>query len=185
MALLQALEHHAISQPEFNPYERPCRPWQDSANAESRAKYTMNAKIFAKRPPLGDNTNEPEQQILYKVHPWISRSLVDNNTFIPNPDRPRYFENTEIGLTALEASSTPYFQRGDIILMSFRVGFLTGAVWNSEIIPMELIRVGKLGELLNDAVVWSKDSSFVPLMAGGTLLPPDGAPLRCLRSLLY
>ena len=90
-----------------------------------------------------------------------------------NPERPRYFENTGGGLAPLENSECPYFQRGDIVLISFRLGFVVGGTaWNSELIPSEMVRVGKLGDLLNDTVVWPNDNSMA--LMSGDFLPADG-----------
>jgi len=139
----------------------------------------MNAKIFARHLPLLDVTNvEPTVPpcYLYPIHPWIQSTLAQtqNSVFIANPDRPRYFDYTpERGVEALE-SDVPQFFRGDIILASFRVGFVVGGTaWSSELIPIEFIRVGKLGDLLNDAVLWPTDSTFVPLMTGASLIIAD------------
>ena len=103
--------------------------------------------------------------IPYNIHPWIAKAIAAQKEplYIPNPDRPRYLNFTNEAIEPLDQ----HFVRGDIVVITFRVGFIVGGLsWTSELIPVEFIRVGHIGDIMQESMGWPTDPSFVPLEVG-------------------
>lgn len=174
---IQKLEEHAMSRPGFNKYEKKRREWQNHVSEVARSKYQVTTRLFTKRPSPKDGARPPD--VDYDVHPWIAKALVETKSpFMPNPDRAKYYEYLDKTLRQLSKSATPRFQRGDIICMSFRFGFYIGAMsWTSELLPMELIRVGTVSKwptVSTYSVAWASEDTDQRLHEGEIMDPVDG-----------
>lgn len=102
-----------------------------------------------------------------------------NPNFIPNPDRPRYYDLSNGILKNLDDTNVPYFERNDLVWMAFKLGFVvTGDQWWPEIIPIELVRVGKVASQINvrpDLTQFpALDDDYAPLEVGGRIALIDG-----------
>uniref|UniRef100_A0A8H8CFA2 Uncharacterized protein n=1 Tax=Psilocybe cubensis TaxID=181762 RepID=A0A8H8CFA2_PSICU len=169
---IKIFEDHVCRQPGFNKGNRPRRPWQNGRSSTNRDKYIINTRVFANRSAF--NTKEGgEYKVPYEVHPWLKEGITrfPEAHQIPNPDRPKYFEFTENRISSLADSNEPTFKQGDIIWMTFKLGFVvTGGYWWPEIIPIEFVRVGKLPEQIHSkadhSLFPSVDESFNLLCAG-------------------
>ena len=81
------------------------------------------------------------------VHPWLRNApRVKNKEFMLNFPYPSYFDYNERSteLRKLKDIDPPFFFFGDIIVMTFRMGFhIDDREWGSDIMPDEFIRVQK------------------------------------------
>ncbi|KDR81283.1 hypothetical protein GALMADRAFT_60982 [Galerina marginata CBS 339.88] len=169
---VKTLEAHVVSQNGFNKGNKSRRNWQNSNIIGSRQRYIVAAKVFTRRTP--HNTKDCGKfTVPYKIHPWLSEAMENYpDTFqIPNPDRPRYYDysGSDSILRNLQDTNIPKFNCNDIVLMTFKMGFVIGNDnWYPEVVPIEFIQVGKLPE----HVVSYTDSAVYPA------LDPEYSPLE-------
>ncbi|TFK18560.1 hypothetical protein FA15DRAFT_575674, partial [Coprinopsis marcescibilis] len=128
--------------PDFNPTHKPMKQWQSSKEFNTNYRYIVGSKLFARRTPY--NFVKNKYVVPYDVHPWIEgNSAPHNDEFIPNPERVTYYDGTDGTLKPLKKSVPPSYNPGDIIKMTFKIAFIFGAEkWWTEVVPIQLIRVG-------------------------------------------
>ncbi|KAF9521753.1 hypothetical protein CPB83DRAFT_900330 [Crepidotus variabilis] len=92
---------------------------------------------------------------------------LEKNLWFANPDQPQYFDNIEKGVIKLEDADPKKFTRGDIVWVSFRLspfafrlGIFVGVGWQTETIPLEFIRVGRIPETFYDVAAWQKNPEY-------------------------
>jgi len=165
----QKLETDIMKNPTFKKWARTRRPWQNGDPGE-RSRYTIASKIFTFKP--NDNNQSIEDLIPDDTHAWIESACIESAMYIPNPERPSLYELQGTSLVDLYKSGRPKFDAGDIIWMSFNVAFnIFKGSWASEIIPMELVRVGHLSDELKSHTGLMNVSSYRPSTSGINRLP--------------
>jgi hypothetical protein len=109
----------------------------------SNEKFIVNSQIFSVRSPF--NSKDEQFDAPYGV-PWISKACVPHNsTWIPNPNRVRFYDAQEGTLVDLNESRTPFLKRGDLVKMMFRMMFSVGRnYWQPIIRPLQIVRVGQV-----------------------------------------
>jgi len=135
-----------------------------------------------------NNNEKAALEAPYDIHPWIVNGLREDKRFIPNPQRPAYLEYSQGKMTALQDTNRPNFMRGDIVLVSFMLGFTVARdCWYPEMIPLEIIRVGELPSDFtthSDYASWPSDPNFNQLMSGDILFPIEGI-IKHVASIIY
>lgn len=183
---LQMFEEHISSNKDFNHGKRPRRLWQDGINGPTD-KYIVNAKVFLQ---CGKEESR-SHKIPYDVHPWLSPFMFQdsspNPAYIPNPDRPKFYDCSNGVLRRLEDTNEPNLDRNDLVWMSFKLGFVvTGEHWWPEIIPIEFMRVGKVASQINfkgdSSLFPSLDDDYTPLELGEPIAPTDGKQFDIIKS---
>lgn len=178
---VQTIEAHALRQPGFNAGQRPRKTWQDGNRPESHGRYQAATKMFTRRTP--HNVRRAQlTQTPRLTHEWVSETLSDQTEqrFMSNPDIPIILDYVNGTSTNFDMSEGSCFKRGDIVWISFKVGFVfTGEYWSSEISLVELMRVERAPEDVPDTGVdyssyLSLDEGFTLLGSGSALTPIDG-----------
>ena len=122
------------------------------------------------------------------THDWVSAMLSDQTEqrFMTNPDTPVILDYLNGTSTNFDMTEGGCFRKGDIIWISFKVGFVfTGEFWTSEISLVELMRVERAREDVPEtgadySSYLSLDEDFTVLGSGSTLTPIDGESLSSI-----
>ena len=137
-------ENEVVKNTRFNKARHPRCTWQNG-DQENMRRYVMTSRVFI--PHKG-----PQSSARPSDHPWLQRAVQNSGgQYVVNPRKPAVYEWVDNSLLDLAESDRPQFDPGDIIWMSFTVGFNIGnEEWWPDVIPIEFIRVGRLPEHLID-----------------------------------
>lgn len=165
-----------MSNKRFNLGNQPRNPWQ--RDTDDLRQFRMTSPIFTKKTPF----NSADDPLPYEIHLWVKKGLAEcdgdeKDAWVPNPKRPVVlaYENNE--LISLQDSVNGNLQEGDIIWMSFTIGFVFGRKdWKLEIRPMDLIRVGRPQDVVHirGSIIAPQDVQRQPLPVGWVTLTTEG-----------
>jgi len=168
------LEKLALSKPGFNRGNRKRRQWQDGKVQTNRQKYIFASKMFVK--------NNGDGKVPYDVHPWVLDAVADQKDgqkWKPNPEKTKILSYANDIMMPIGFSNEPVLRRGDVVWISFKMAFGTvGDFWGPEIIPLEIIKVGKCPENVHSTTeytAWpSPDDQWVDIPVGQPIKPLEG-----------
>lgn len=143
--------------------------------------YQVKHRLFIRCNPSQHQILTPEEHP--DVHPWLldASNNSKDKLLILNVPLPSYYEyrgGNEI--VNLFDSAPPNFCKGDIVIMTFRLGFyVTSRHWASEILPEEFIRVYKVHSQYDNTYTqmnWEKPDVQRRLVPGQLHAPAMGKP---------
>jgi hypothetical protein len=116
--------------------------WQSAKSTINKSQWTLSTRLLV---PTKVADGIPGYKVPYKVHPWLVGALQEQVEWVANRDRAKLLTRSPDGkYRKLEKSVPDNFEPGDIIVARFAIAFsVRAANWAVEVIPGELIRVGK------------------------------------------
>ncbi|KAI0359339.1 hypothetical protein OH77DRAFT_1447400 [Trametes cingulata] len=126
----------------FNKANKPRREWQDGVHG-TKDYFVLSSQIFVKR---SFARKRGQTDVPYTPHKWITKATPPESDYMPNPNRPRFFELRDGALHRIDNIA-----RGDLVWISFTAEFiLRTSTWSTTFTPYEIVRVGRLAlELLD------------------------------------
>ena len=126
--------------------------------------------------------NNGDGKVPYDVHPWVLDAVADQKDgqkWKPNPEKTKILSYANDIMMPIGFSNEPVLRRGDVVWISFKMAFGTvGDFWGPEIIPLEIIKVGKCPENVHSTTeytAWpSPDDQWVDIPVGQPIKPLEG-----------
>lgn len=174
----QTIERYMSNVRGFNRGKRPRRPWQNSDAMQVREKYIATCNIFTRIKPYPSSAKR--EQVDYDQKGWLTEALerLGDSKWFMNDSKPKYYDYSGSKLMQLFETNDPIYHRGDVILVTFRLGFTVRDTWTSELMPFEFTRVGRLPDHLitgnNEQYKRWPDNKVEDLAVGELLKPIEG-----------
>ncbi|KAH6918562.1 hypothetical protein BKA70DRAFT_1416554 [Coprinopsis sp. MPI-PUGE-AT-0042] len=126
----------------FNHFQRPKYTWQDPENSSTNHRYIFSSRVFSKRTPY-NCSSDGKYSVPYTVHPWIKAACeASEKKWVPCKDKSRLLVYKDKRFQELARANPPYFEKGDIVWMSFVIAFtMQTSSWMMSLQPLEFVRV--------------------------------------------
>lgn len=161
---IQALEDWIISQPAFDPGQRPRNPWMSPTYIANNMKFTVTSQLFQSKNAF--NCKDGAYKVDYPVHPWIKENCVPHNPlWIPNPNAVQFYDMQDMKLQRMADGDRPELQPGDIVKMTSKLIVYSGRdTWTASFVPWQILRVGRLDKVDIGPAIQVEDHrpSFLP-----------------------
>jgi hypothetical protein len=115
--------------------------FQNGGDPSKTHRYITTAKVFMYKAP-----SFRLNHLKYPLHPWIRAAVVDKDIRLaPNKSRPKLLNWDGTRWGTIQDTAQDRFAKDDIVWWAFVVVFTIKAqFWSRDLIPMSLVRVGKL-----------------------------------------
>lgn len=143
----KSLEEWILSQPEFDPGQRPRNPWMSPTYIANNMKFTVTSQLFQSKNAF--NCKDGAYKVDYPVHPWIAENCVPHNPlWIPNPNVVQFYNVEDLTLQRMCDCKESELQPGDVVKMSNKIIAYCGRdTWNVSFVPWQILRVGRLDKV--------------------------------------
>lgn len=107
-------------------------------------KYTMTSQLFQGKTAF--NCKQDGYSVNYPVHEWIEEHCYPNNpAWIPNPNVVQFYDLQQGILKDMRNTGDTTLRGGDMVKTTFKIVVTNGReTWNMGLIPIQVVRVGKI-----------------------------------------